>query len=223
MTVDAAPQVTVVSVNYRTPDLITRAVTSFRKHYPRVPLLLVDNGSGDDSVDRLVELQAAHPDVTDIILNDANLHHGPAMDQALRTATSPFVLLLDSDVVVRSSGFVEAMLRALTDLPRSYAVGKRTWMNRRGFDVEESPRATPYLRPICLMVRRPVYLTLPPFRRHGAPCLANMRAAHRAGLQLIPFPVEDYIEHDGRGTAARHGYGLGLRGKFNHLMHSLGV
>ncbi|MBP1678611.1 MAG: hypothetical protein H6Q29_522, partial [Bacteroidetes bacterium] len=34
-----AHQVTAVSVNYRTPDLISRAVGSFREHYPHIPLL----------------------------------------------------------------------------------------------------------------------------------------------------------------------------------------
>lgn len=216
-------QLTVVSVNYRTPDLIARAVQSFREHYPHLPLLLVDNGSGDDSVDRLMALQAAHPDHTDLVLNTENRHHGPAMDQAVRTVDTPLVLFLDSDIVVRRGGFVEGMMRALADVPRSYATGKRIWMNRRGFDVDESAGGTPYIRPICMMLRRPLYLTLPAFRRHGAPCLDNMRAAYQQGLQLIHFPVEDYIEHDGRGTAGRHGYRLGLRGRVNHLLNSLGV
>jgi hypothetical protein len=132
-------------------------------------------------------------------------------------------LILDSDIVVRRGGFVEAMLRALESTPQSYAVGRRTWMNRRGFDVPESPGAVPYIRPICMLLRRPLYLTLPPFTRHGAPCLANMRAAHRRGLQLLPFPVEDYITHEGRGTAGRYGYGLGIRGKINHLLNSAGI
>jgi len=216
-------QVTVVSVNYRTPDLITRAVQSFRDHYPKIHLLLIDNGSDDDSVDHLMALQAANPDYTDLVLNPTNRHHGPAMDQAIRTIDTPLVLFLDSDVVVLRRGFVEAMTRALVDVPRSYATGKRVWMNRRGFDVDEAAGGTPYIRPICMMLRRPLYLTLPPFRRHGAPCLDNMRAAHQQKLQVIPFPIEDYIEHEGRGTAGRHGYHLGFRGKVNHLLNSLGV
>jgi glycosyltransferase involved in cell wall biosynthesis len=219
----AAHQVTAVSVNYRTPDLISRAVRSFRAHYPHIPLLLIDNGSGDDSVDHLMALQAAHPDHTDLVLNTENRHHGPAMDQALRTVDTPLVLFLDSDIVVRRGGFVEAMTRALTDVPHSYATGKRTWMNRRGFDVDEAAGGIAYIRPICMMLRRPLYFTLPPFRRHGAPCLENMRAARRLNLQLVPFPIEDYVDHDGRGTAGRHGYHLGLRGGVNHLLNSLGV
>lgn len=219
----APPLVTAVSVNYRTPDLITRAVQSFRAFYPQIPLLLIDNGSGDDSVEHLVALQAAHPEHTDLVLNTANRHHGPAMDQAMRTVDTPLVLFLDSDIVVRRGGFVEAMTRALTDVPHAYATGKRILMNRRGFDVDESAGGTPYIRPICMLVRRPLYLTLPPFRRHGAPCLDNMRAASQRQLQLIPFPIEDFIEHEGRGTASRHGYHLGLRGKVNHLLNSIGI
>jgi hypothetical protein len=145
------------------------------------------------------------------------------MDQALRTVNTPLVLLLDSDTVIRRRGLLEAMMRALADVPNSYATGKRTWMNRRGFDIEESAGGVPYIRPICMLLRRDLYLTLPPFRRHGAPCLENMRAAHQQKLQLIPFPVEHYIDHDGRGTAGRHGYHLGVRGRVNHLLNSLGI
>ena len=39
---------TVVIVNFRTPDLTGRAVHSLRSVYPSVPLLLIDNGSGDE-------------------------------------------------------------------------------------------------------------------------------------------------------------------------------
>jgi hypothetical protein len=74
-----------------------------------------------------------------------------------------------------------------------------------------------------MLLRRRTYLTLPPFRRHGAPCLHNMRAAVAAGLRLAHVPVEEYVQHEGRGTAGRYGYGLGWKGKLNHVLNRLGV
>jgi hypothetical protein len=79
------------------------------------------------------------------------------------------------------------------------------------------------VRPLCLLIRRAPYLTLPPFEHHGAPCLANMRAAVAAGFRLADVPIDDCVQHEGRGTAARYGYQLGWKGKWNHLLHKLGM
>ncbi|HEX9005655.1 MAG TPA: glycosyltransferase [Bacteroidota bacterium] len=214
---------TVVVINFQTPDLTTGAVRSLRRFYPDVPLLLVDNGSGDESPRALEELRQLQPEKTELLLNVTNFHHGPAMDQALRLLETPYVLFLDSDCVVERGGFLEAMLGLAAAEPRGYAVGKKIFMNDRGFDVEETPGAHPYIRPICMLVHRERYLELPPFERHGAPCLANMRAAAAAGLALLHFPVEEYVRHLGRGTASRHGYRLGWRGRLNHLLNRIGL
>lgn len=220
---DLPAPVTAVIVNFRTPDLTHQAAASFRSLYAETPLLLIDNGSGPDgatALRRVADDAAVHASV---FLLGSNIHHGPAMDRALHRLASPFVLFLDSDCVVRRGGFVEEMQGALERDPRAYAVGKKIFMDDRGFDVDASPTAHPYIRPICMMIRRSMYGTLPPFRRHGAPCLENMIGARRAGFELVNFPVEEFIEHAGRGTASRHGYRLGLRGRWNHLLHRLGL
>jgi len=218
-----APGVTAVVINFRTPDLTRRAVDSFRSFYPALPLLLVDNGSEDESGRTLEQLRALVPGKPTLVLNRSNRHHGPALDQALRTVETPFVLFLDSDCEVVQGGFVEAMLARAMEDPRNYIVGKKIFMNDRGFDVAEEPGAHPYIRPICMLVRRELYLGLPPFERHGAPCLANMQAARTTGFGLIHFPVEEFVRHEGRGTASRHGYRLAWRGRLNHLMNKIGL
>jgi glycosyltransferase involved in cell wall biosynthesis len=215
--------VTVAIINFGTPDLTRRAVESFRSLYPSLPLLLIDNGSQDESRRTLEELRSLAPAATELILNESNRHHGPAMDQALRHVQTPYVLFLDSDCEVLRGEFVEAMIGLAGKAPGAYAVGKKIFMNDRGFDVAEGPGAHPYIRPICMLIRRELYLRLPPFERHGAPCLANMRAALAEGLPLAHFPVEDYVRHEGRGTASRHGYRLGWRGRLNHLMNRIGL
>jgi glycosyltransferase involved in cell wall biosynthesis len=212
-----------VIINFRTPDLVRRAVTSFRTFYPDVHLLLIDNGSRDASTGVLQELQQQSPDFTSLIMNDENRHHGPAMDQAAHHEEAPLLFFLDSDCELLRGGLLEGMVGVATANPECYAVGKRIWMNDRGFDVRDGSPAHPYIRPICMLIRRGVYLTLPPFERHGAPCLTNMIHAVRAGMTLMNFPVEEYIVHRGRGTAARHGYRLGWRGKINFLMNKLGL
>lgn len=218
-----ASSVTAVIINFKTPDLTRRAVESFRSFYPALPLLLIDNGSGDESGNVLDRLRVMSPDNTVVVKNELNRHHGPAMDQALRMLETPFVLFLDSDCEVLQGGFVEAMVARAQEDQHNYIVGQKVFMNDRGFDVSEQPGAHPYIRPICMLVRRELYLQLPQFERHGAPCLANMRAARASGFGLIHLPVEQFVYHEGRGTASRHGYRLGWKGRLNHLMNKIGL
>lgn len=215
--------VTVVIINYRTPDLLETAVESLRRFYPDVRLMLIDNGSHDgQSLAVLEDWKSRHPETTEFLLNATNLHHGPAIDQAMRHAVTPFVLFLDSDCEVLKEGFIEQMVGIGLAFPLSYAIGKLIWMDRRGFDLPAGiPEAIPYIRPICMLLRRDVYLTLPKAERHGTPCLSNFREASRRGFLLLHFPVEDYIHHKGRGTASRFGYGLGWRGFVNYVLHKL--
>ena len=213
----------IVIVNYQTPDLIKRAVDSFRRFYPDESLLLIDNGSQDESVPILKNLVSEYPDKTEILLNTSNIYHGPAMDQALRYVQNQYVAFLDSDCVVLRGGFLESMNSTLSENDSHYIVGRRVFMNRRGFEIRKETNGFPYIRPICMIVKRELYISLPPFQHHGTPCLANMRAASECGYALIDFPVDDYVCHKGRGTAERHGYNLGWRGKWNYLLNKMGL
>jgi len=219
----AVNQVTTVVIHFQTPDLTERVVASFRRYYPNEKLLIIDNGSRDGSDIGLRQLQSRLPDVTELLFNKHNLHHGPAMDHALHRLQSPFVLFLDSDCEVRKGGFIELMQEQLEQRPEHYIIGKRIFMNKRGFDVSENLYGIPYIRPVCMLVKRDIYFTLPPFTRHGTPCLSNMKAAIERGLFLLHFPVEEYVDHKGRGTAGRFGYKLGWRGKWNYLLNKLGL
>lgn len=217
----SSPSVTAVIINFQTLDLTRRAVSSFRRFYPAIPLLLIDNGSSNQERELLSQLDPTGP--TTVVLNPENIHHGPAMDQALRSISTTFAFFLDSDCEVKAGGFLERMIADLSRDESAYAAGKKIFMNPRGFDTAESTNAYPYIRPICMTLKRKLYLQLPPFQKHGAPCLANMIAAASRGLTLLHVPVEEYVDHEGRGTAGRFGYRLGLRGWVNHLMNRLGL
>ena len=216
--------VTAVIVHYQTPDLLRVAVSSLCRLYPGLPLLLIDNNSKDESASVIAALCDSFPGAIRVLRNAANLHHGPAMDQALRELTSRYVFFLDSDCEVLQGGLIERMEELLRDRPHNYAVGQKVFMNGRGFDVADAaPGATAYIRPVCMMLARDLYHTLPSFQLHGTPCLRNMTEAVRSGYGLIDFPVSLYVAHKGRGTAGRYGYALGLRGKINFILHKLGL
>ncbi|RMF60628.1 MAG: glycosyltransferase, partial [Bacteroidetes bacterium] len=80
--VDHPASLTAVVINYQTPDLLETAVRSFHRAYPTVPLLVIDNGSQDDSRARIEALgQELGPVLTPLLLEE-NIYHGPAMHRA---------------------------------------------------------------------------------------------------------------------------------------------
>jgi glycosyltransferase involved in cell wall biosynthesis len=202
--VSPSAAVTVVMVNYRTLDLTRGCVEGLLSVYPDVPLLLVDNASGDASTEYLRTVAGAHDNVT-AILNPSNRYHGPALDQAVRAATTPFAFTIDSDCEIRRGGFLEATLDRLED-PRGYAVGDLRFKSRFGYTYAYERRTgrrrrIPYAHPAAMLLRRELYLRLPPFAHHGAPCLRNMAAAQRAGLAVHDFPIDEYVHHLAGGSS----------------------
>ncbi len=212
--------VTAAVINYQTPDLLTDAVRSFRKYYRDVPLIVVENGSMDDSFECIKTLQAAFPDSITLIRNAENLYHGPAMDQAIRSSKTPFVYVFDSDTRTKSGGFLEAMTKMMTEDSMCYAVGKIVTVNRRGF---AATAGTPVPVSAFMLIRKEKYELLAPFEHHGLPVLKNCIDAARNGWRICSYPVEEYVEHFGRGTADRYGYGLGWRSRIDYLLNRLGL
>jgi glycosyltransferase involved in cell wall biosynthesis len=210
----------VVLVHYRTPEFLTTAVESFRSFYPETPMLLVDNGSNDGSrstVERLCATYAVH---TKALMLERNIFHGPAMDRALQEIEQENVLLLDSDTETLHGGFLEEMQQALYASEKVYAVGRVQRVNKRGF---KSAEGIDILLPAYMMIRRSLYLQFPPFEHHGQPTLKNFTAARNAGYEIRSYPIERFIEHTWRGTAAMFGYGLGFKGKFNFVLNKIGL
>ena len=206
-------------VNYQTPDLLETAVRSFHNAYPDVRLLIIDNGSADESPEAVRRLQRElGPSITFRLLSE-NRFHGPAMDLALRELKSPFVYVFDSDTITKRTGFLEKMVD-LAAGENVYGVGRIANVNKRGF---ADRSGISVLVSAFMLIDRNVYLRLPPFVHHGLPALNNFRAAAEQGYTLESFPVEDYVTHLGRGTAERYGYGLGLRSRLDFLLNKLGL
>ncbi len=212
-------QVTAAVINYRTPDLVDTAVRSFHLHYPGVRVLVIDNGSNDASarvIDRLEKDLGSC--VTSLFLEE-NTYHGPAMHRAMLSAETPFVFFLDSDTETRRGGFLEDMTTACSP-PNVYGAGKIVHVNRRGFSADSG---IPVLVSAFMLLKREVYHALPPFVHHGLPALDNFKGAQRQQYELRSFPVDDYVEHFGRGTAERYGYGLGWKSRIDYLLNRLGL
>lgn len=212
--------ITVLIVNYRTPDLIKCCVESFRAYYPQVKMLLIDNGSFDASRDTIINMGDQYNQIN-ILLNQKNRYHGPALDQGLKACNTHFTLTLDTDTKTLKGGFLEQMLTFFSD-PEMYTVGRLTSMDLFGYETHPlTPLSFSYVHPSCMLIRRDIYLDLKPFIHHGSPAILNMRHAGRAGYKLCDFPVEKYLQHTGRGTCGRYGYGLGRKHTVEYLLHSM--
>lgn len=104
----AEMQPTIYIPNLNGSAHLARLLTSLKRQTRRCEVVVVDNGSNDDSV---AMTQRAFPSVT-IVELDRNLGFGPALNLAIAEQPGDPILLLNNDVECES-GFVSAMLAAL--------------------------------------------------------------------------------------------------------------
>ena len=115
--------VTTVIVNWNTVDLLDDCLASVAAEIPdgfTHQVVVVDNGSRDGSAEWL---RTRHPDVT-LIESPVNLGFCRANNLALRSSSSKFVLLINTDARLTPGSF-QAMLDRLSDDPRAAIVGPR--------------------------------------------------------------------------------------------------
>ncbi len=196
--------VTAVIVNFKTLWLARQAHSSLLCYYD-VPVVLVDNGSGDKATTQWVQAHGG-------ICNEQNIGHGPALNQAIRERVkTPFVLTLDSDCVVQKGGWLEEMVDFFFG-SKAYAIGWLRWVDRwsgvpleRHLDKPPADRFVRYIHPAVGLYDVEKYKTLRPFAQLGAPCLWNMIDAEAAGYVVKDYPVFDYVKHLVAGTRRMYG------------------
>jgi hypothetical protein len=207
--------VSAVIVHFRTFDLTRMAVWSLKSYYPDMHLVVVENCSGDGSRERLGELAGVLGGVR-ILEMQKHVHHGPGMDAGIRVCDTPWVLVCDSDCIVYRPGAIDAMLAAARG--DTYMVGEVQNLDGGGFLARNTSETVfEYVHPFFALVHREKYMELPPFEKHGSPCLKNEMSARERGFGLVGFPVREYVYHFGRGTVNGHGYGLGAAGQAEKL------
>lgn len=188
-------------INYKTLDLTKALVESLLKFYPDLPILLIDNGSNDESTEyiRTLDCKNVKP-----IFNEYNWGHGPALNQALTSANSRYVLTLDSDCKVLKRGWIEQMLEAFRKNKNLYAIGQLLRVDARGFNNQTGDIS--YVHPSTAIFDTAKYATLKPMFHHGAPCLQNMIDAGERGYDLADFPnLRSFVSHQDGGTSVRYG------------------
>lgn len=195
-------RVTVVTVSHNTKDLTALLLWSLHRVLDWRPLeiVVVDNGSSDGSLEVLTGVEDAGGCV--LLANETNLHHGPALNQALswlaaRTEAVPeWVWVLDSDcVIARADVLTDAL--AASEGRRPAMIGEPIWDR---WHQRELFGLYSLLMDPAVVWRPPVK----PFTAGGDPATELLTSAEEAGLECAAFgfAAGGHVIHRGRGSLA---------------------
>jgi glycosyltransferase involved in cell wall biosynthesis len=195
----------IVSVNYNTAHLISLLIWSIHRFVPPASfnLVVVDNGSTDDSIEIL--RLASDAGLCHLVANPANRYHGPALNQGLselarrHRAGTPirWVWLLDSDSVIARSNSWSKLEEAATAAGAGM-LGEPHWDEWHNIDTLHL--ASLLLDPAIVWRRG-----RPPFQEDGDPLAELHRSCVSDGIRIESFPMfsNGYVIHRGRGTLER--------------------
>jgi hypothetical protein len=175
-----------------------------------MPLLLIDNSNYDEASEQLFQFAQADTNTT-CIFNTFNMHHGPSMDLGLNVLKTPWVFIMDSDLLIMRSNLVEEMHKTTLDKDNWLAVGNLCYVDERGINLrgadQQRSDAIRYCNPKCMLVNRYEYLKHLPCILHGAPMIHTMKDIKLSGEEhlLIDFNWLKYAKHLDGVTQKTHG------------------
>lgn len=120
------PQVTILVPNYKTLELTKLCLRLIRKHTEqnKARVIVIDNDSGDDSLEYLRTLswiqlieRTAIPD------EGAISSHSRALDLGLQQVTTPYVLSIHTDSLVKNPAWLDFLVSHLEKRPTIAGVG----------------------------------------------------------------------------------------------------
>ena len=201
-------KVKIISVHYKTPELIYTQYNSVRKFYPNIKYEIIDGS--DDGKNYFLDLEQSDPNFT-VKRFGYNIHHGPGMDYAIRNSTHKYLLILDSDVSIKKD-FLNIMLNNFLGIAKGLKIvvnneGLSNWQIKNPIN---NNVIYPYIHPYCMLLDREEYLNFKPFKKHGAPCIDFMVdvCENNQSDKLINFNIEDYVNLVKRGTRSKWGINL---------------
>lgn len=206
--------VTGIMVCWNTKDLVKRAYESIRKFHLFMKLIIIDGSASTmDCYKYLDSIKDPNLKVVHLL---KNIGHGRGMDHGIKKADTPFVLMMDSDIVMTKSP-VQQMLDMMEQ--DTYGVGWIYPTDITGHEFGDRPEyvkygAMKYLHPYFCLLQVSNYKKYIPYIHHGAPAANAMLDLHRRGIAdkvLKEFPglghtsgkglvwegkPSEYIQHD---------------------------
>lgn len=180
----------IISVNYNTPDLLERLLTSIRQNYNQ-PIRIID-GSDTEEFRRLAKMVCDK--FTGITLEQLgyNIHHGRGLDYAIASSTLDWCMCIDSDCEI-----LQGMFECFK-FTHAY----------EGFCCSTS-YTNKYVHPEILLVDVQKYRHNPnKFIKHGEPAIKIMRDNNMTDRLCMPEEFKKFYIRHGRGTCGRFGYNL---------------
>lgn len=150
--VKSHPKVTIVIPNYKTPALTKLCLRLLRKytdtHLARV--IVVDNASHDASLDYLRQLTWIELIERDVVPYEGAISaHSRALDLAFAHITTPYVLSIHTDTLVKHPGWLDYLIQQMEAHPKRAGVG--SWK------LESKPRWRIWLKSFERMVQLTFY------------------------------------------------------------------
>jgi GT2 family glycosyltransferase len=127
--------VSITIVTYNSGRFIKRCLESvLEQDYPYKEIIVIDNNSGDGTVDILEHFE----DRCRIVYNEENIGFAAAQNQAIGLSAAEWVLTLNPDVLLLQ-GFLEALVNAGNLDPKVGTVCGKLLTMTAGFDFPEEP------------------------------------------------------------------------------------
>jgi hypothetical protein len=152
--------VAVAVISFNTRDILRDCLATVMAESPR-EVVVVDNGSTDGSIEMV---RQEFPAVR-LVVDESNPGYGAACNRAVAECSAAYVLLLNSDTLLRR-GTLSALLDYMEGHPRAAMAGPRL-LNRDG---SLQPSCFAFPSATFLVVEhsslRPLAGAIPPMRRH---------------------------------------------------------
>jgi len=120
------PIISIIIISYNNWEYTKLCLESVEKNtsYPNYEIILVDNGSNNQTIKYLKEIQAKNNHIR-MIFNQENLGFPKANNQAAQIAQGEYLILLNNDTIV-TPGWMHRLFRCLQSTPEAGMVGPVT-------------------------------------------------------------------------------------------------
>jgi glycosyltransferase involved in cell wall biosynthesis len=174
-------------------------------------LIVVDDGSTDDSVAVLRSLQREIPQLT-IVVHDNNRGYGAALISAFGAATKDWIFYTDGDgqYDAKEAALMITAVRDDTDIVQGYKIGRgdniaRRFIGRAYHHLVKLLFRLPVRDTDCdfRLLRRQVLIDHPLTSTSGVICVEMMRTFYSAGAHFVEIPIHHYFRPHGRSQFFR--------------------
>lgn len=185
----------IVTVHYKTPDLLERLINSIRA-FSEIKIRVID-GSDTEESQRLTKIVCGKPNVI-LEMHGYNIHHGRGLHHAISTSTEDWCLCVDSEVQLK-----QGILEALTYSKPLEGFACKVDSN----GINNPIGGITYLHPELLLVNVNWYNNQQfKFIHHGAPAIRIMAGTSNDEKYCMDENYRELYIRGGRGTVSRFGY-----------------